>query len=640
MSDELKILFVEDLSSDYELAVHEIKSAGIHFQPACVETEQDYINALNSFHPDVIISDYSMPSFNGTKALKLALNHNPFCPFIILTGSMNEETAVDCLKSGATDYVLKERIKRLPYAVKESIDRKKAFLQREEALKKLKSSEEQLRQAQKIANIGSWEFDFNTGLATVSDEAKNIYGIYENSLSIDEVKRMVVKSYRPLLDATLHDHINLGKPYDLEFQIIRNSDKVVRYVHSMAQFDKEKNCLLGIIRDITEKKVNQKLQQEIILAKESAKFKHDFLAHISHEIRTPLTGIEGIVDLMHKTPLNDQQKDYLETLRFSSENLKSIINEVLDYSKIEAGKINISPKPFKTQELFDKSTKLFHSICKKDLQFRCETDPAIPEYIFADRHRIFQIITNLLSNAVKYSHKGTVVLQAEKINTDTDVDFLVRISVKDDGPGIHPNLKKKLFKPFSQLHDADEMEIEGSGLGLSICRELSILLGGEIDVESKPGNGSRFWFTFKTQKAKPNDNLHDLGTTKKLNKQKSLNILLVEDKVVNQKVIVLMLESLGHSVVVAGNGKEAVRIFKPDVFDLVLMDIQMPVMNGIQATRKLKEIYQDQLPPIVGLSAGAMQGDREKYIQMGLDEYLIKPVKSEDFNRMINVLHE
>jgi len=640
MSDELKILFVEDLSSDYELAVHEIKSAGIHFQPACVETEQDYINALNSFHPDVIISDYSMPSFNGTKALKLALDHNPFCPFIILTGSMNEETAVDCLKSGATDYVLKERIKRLPYAVKESLDRKKAFLQREEALKKLKSSEEQLRQAQKIANIGSWEFNFNTGCATASEEAKNIYGIYEDSLTIDEVKRMAVESYRPLLDAALHDHINLGKPYDIEFQIIRNTDKVVRYVHSMAQFDKEKNCLLGIIRDITEKKVNQKLQREIILAKESAKFKHDFLANISHEIRTPLTGIEGIVDLMYKTPLNDHQKDFLETLRFSSENLKNIINEVLDYSKIEAGKINISPKPFGTQELFDKAEKLFHSICKKELSFRCEKDPGIPKNIFADRHRIFQIITNLLSNAVKYSHKGTVVLLAEKINTDANGDFLIRISVKDEGPGIHPKLKMKLFKPFSQLHDADEMEIEGSGLGLSICRELSILLGGEIDVESELGKGSRFWFTFKTKEAEKEETYGDLETSKKLRKHKALNILLVEDKVVNQKVIVLMLESLGHSVIIASNGHEAVQIFKPGVFDLVLMDIQMPVMNGVEATRKLKDMYQNQLPPIIGLSAGAMQGDREKYIQLGLDEYLTKPVRSEDFNRLISILHQ
>ncbi|MFW5757705.1 MAG: response regulator [Bacteroidota bacterium] len=640
MRDKLKILFVEDLSSDYELAVHEIKTAGIDFQSICVETEADFTDALQSYQPDIIISDYSMPSFDGTKALELTIDHNPFCPFIILTGSMNEETAVDCLKSGATDYVLKERIKRLPYAVKESLERKRAFLQKEEALKKLKSSEEQLRQAQKVANIGSWEFNFNTGLVSASDEAKSIYGVQENNITIEEVQNMVVKSYKSALDTALYDHIQLGKPYDIEFQIVRKSDKVVRYVHSMAQFDKEKNCLVGIIRDITEKKVNQKLQQEIILAKESAKFKHDFLAHISHEIRTPLTGIEGIVDLMQKTTLTEQQKDYLETLRFSSDNLKNLINEVLDYSKIEAGKISISPKPFKTKELFDKSEKLFYSICKKDLKFRCEIDPAIPEEIIADRHRIFQVITNLLSNAVKYSYKGTVALQAQKLNTNPDGGFLIRISVKDQGPGIHPKLKNKLFKPFSQLHDPDELEIEGSGLGLSICRELSILLGGEIDVESEPGKGSHFWFTFNTRKAEKTKTYVDLKTTKRLNKHKELNILLVEDKVVNQKVIVLMLEALGHSVVVASNGQEALQVFRPGIFDLILMDIQMPVMNGVKATRKLKEMYQDQLPPVIGLSAGAMQGDREKYIQQGLDEYLIKPVRSEDFNRMISKLHQ
>ncbi len=640
MNEKLKILFVEDLSSDYELAVHEIKTAEIDFEPRRVETEPEFFSALRSFDPDVVISDYSMPSFNGTRALEISMEYNPFCPFIILTGSMNEETAVDCLKSGATDYVLKERIKRLPYAVKESLDRKSTLLQKEEALKKLRSSEDQLKQAQKIANIGSWEFNFNTGLATASDEARNIYGVYENSFSIDQVQGMVVESYRPILDAALYDHIHLGKPYDIEFQVIRANDKVIRHVHSMAQYDKDKNCLVGIIRDITEKKVNQKLQQEIILAKESAKFKHDFLAHMSHEIRTPLTGIEGIVDLMDKTPLNDIQKDYLETLRFSSENLKNIINEVLDYSKIEAGKININPRPFKTTELFDKAEKLFHSICKKDLKFQCKTDKNIPENLYADKHRIFQIITNLLSNAVKYSDKGTVVLHAEKMNAADDGYFHVRITIEDQGPGIHPKLKKKLFKPFSQLHDPDEMEIEGSGLGLSICRELSILLGGEIDVNSELGKGSQFWFTFKTQKAEPEKQGSDLNTPKKLHKQKSLKILLVEDKVVNQKVIALMLESLGHSVVIANNGKEAVQVFKPDVFDLLLMDIQMPVMNGVEATRKLKEMYQDQLPPIIGLSAGAMQGDREKYIQMGLDEYLIKPLKTDGFNHMISRLNQ
>lgn len=640
MSEILKILFVEDLSSDYELAVHEIKTAKIDFEPIRVETESEFFSALRSFDPDVIISDYSLPSFNGTRALEISMEYNPFCPFIILTGSMNEETAVDCLKSGATDYVLKERIKRLPYAVKESLVRKSTLLQKEEALKKLRSSEDQLKQSQKIANIGSWEFNFNTGLVTASEEAKNIYGVYENSFSIDQVQEMVVESYRPTLDAALYDHIHLGKPYDVEFQVVRYDDKVIRHVHSIAQFDKDKNCLVGIIRDITEKKVNQKLQQEIILAKESAKFKHDFLAHMSHEIRTPLTGIEGIVDLMGKTPLNDIQKDYLETLRFSSENLKNIINEVLDYSKIEAGKININPRPFKTTELFDKAEKLFHSICKKDLKFQCKTDKKIPENLYADKHRIFQIITNLLSNAVKYSHRGTVVLHAERIDADDDDYFYVRIAIDDQGPGIHPKLKKKLFKPFSQLHDPDEVEIEGSGLGLSICRELSILLGGEIDVNSELGKGSQFWFTFKTQKAEPEKQGSDLNTPKKLHKQKSLNILLVEDKVVNQKVIALMLESLGHSVVIANNGKEAVQVFKPDVFDLVLMDIQMPVMNGVEATRKLKEMYKDQLPFIIGLSAGAMQGDREKYIQMGLDEYLIKPVKTEDFNHMISRLNQ
>lgn len=637
MAEKLKILFVEDLLTDYELAVFEIKKAGINVESMRVDTEEEFQRALQSFDPQIVISDYSMPSFDADQALKLCLEHNPYLPFIVLTGSINEETAVNCLKSGATDYILKERIKRLPYAVKEAMARWEMHIQREQYLSKLKDSENRLKQAQKIANIGDWVFNIETGLVSASDQAMEIYGVDQDQMLIKEVQDIVLSQYRPMLDRTLKEHIETGKPYDVEYRIKRVNDGQVRYIHSIAEYNKETNCLTGIITDITEKRINEFLRQEIILARESANFKRDFLAQMSHEIRTPLTAIEGITELMEKSTLNEVQKDYMETLHFSVETLKNIINEVLDYSKIEAGKIVIIPVPFRSLEIPEKSEKFFHSICKKPLRFKAEGFENLPEYIVADKQRLFQIITNLLSNAVKYCPKGLVKLRAAVDQVIRENEIQIKIEVIDEGPGIHPGLKKNLFKPFSQIHsENDDIVIEGTGLGLSICKELAVLMGGETGVESEPGQGSCFWFTFVAQTGKLDEEPGDAAQKGKPSRR-SLKILLAEDKVINKKVISLMLSSLGHDVVAVENGLEALNMCKKDNFDLVLMDIQMPVMDGIEATKRIIADCTDH-PPVVGLSANAMDHEKEKYIQSGMADYIIKPFKTDDIIKVIEKL--
>ncbi|MFN2395015.1 MAG: response regulator [Bacteroidales bacterium] len=637
MTEKLKILIVEDLLTDYELAVFEIEKAGITVESIRVDTEEEFRRALQSFDPQIVISDYSMSSFDADKALKISLEHNPYLPFIILAGSINEETAVNCLKSGATDYVLKERIKRLPYAVKEAMARNQVQVQREQYLSKLKESENRLKQAHKIASIGSWEFNFDTGLVSASEEAKEIYGIDQDQIPIKEIQAMAIGQYRPMLDRAIKEHIETGRPYDVKFRIQRAKDGETRYVHSMAEYNRDTNCLVGIITDITEKKTNEFLRQEIMLARESTNIKRDFLAQMSHEIRTPLTAIEGIAELMEKSTLNEVQKDYMETLHFSVESLKNIINEVLDFSKIEAGKIVISPVSFRTLEIPEKTGKFFHSICKKPLRFKAEGFENLPEFIVADKQRIFQIITNLLSNAVKYCSKGLVKLRAAVDQNIGENEMRIKIEVIDEGPGIHSELKKNLFKPFSQLHSGnDDVVIEGTGLGLSICKELAVLMGGETGVESEHGKGSCFWFTFTAQTGKLTEAKDDAAQKGKLSKR-SLKILLAEDKEVNKKVISLMLSSLGHDVVAVENGLEAFNMCKKVNFDLVLMDVQMPVMDGIEATQKIISECADH-PPVVGLSANAMEHERKKYIQAGMADYIIKPFKTDDIVKVIEKL--
>ncbi|MBS4013121.1 MAG: response regulator [Bacteroidetes bacterium] len=386
------------------------------------------------------------------------------------------------------------------------------------------------------------------------------------------------------------------------------------------------------------------LEQEMEIARKSVEFKQNFLANMSHEIRTPLTGILGMADIIAKTELNDQQQEYLNTLIQSGENLREIIGLILNYSKLEAGHVKLKNVDFSISHLLSNLENLYKPLCeKKGLRFENIVSSQLPEFVNSDMHKINQILNNLLSNAVKFTDSGEIQVKAfldnkqvQGVQKDKKLIF-VRIEVRDTGRGMGVQEQKRIFLPFTQIEQDQVRTFEGTGLGLSISKELTKILGGEIGVKSSTDNGSTFWFTFKagiTENAKQQNPKQE---ERMEDKHKNLNILLVEDKPVTQKVVKLILNSLGHNVDFANNGEEALSNFKQGKHHLVLMDIQMPVMDGITATRKLREMYRE-LPPIVGLSANAFEGDREKYMALGLDEYLTKPVKEEDFVNLINRL--
>jgi PAS domain S-box-containing protein len=401
-----------------------------------------------------------------------------------------------------------------------------------------------------------------------------------------------------------------------------------------------------VVRDISERIRAQELESEVKIARETIEFKQKFLASMSHEIRTPLTGVLGMAEILSKTPLNETQSDYLETLILSGESLREIINVVLDYSKIEAGGLVLKPEKFRFSSLVKNAENLFYSICKKDIGFGSLIDPEIPLFLLADASKINQIITNYLSNAVKFTRKGSIDIDAIfnghktiKDERGKEIQMVeIMIMVKDSGIGIEEDQQKHLFTPFYQADNQGKRIFEGTGLGLSICKELAALMGGSVGVNSKPGEGSTFWFTFLgeeimelTADDKPQKTVFPIS-----GKRKNLNILVAEDKKLNQKVINIMLKGMGHNVSFYCNGKSAFEAFKPGLFDLIIMDIEMPVMDGVTATQKLKTTYKDQTPPIVGLSANALEGDREKYLALGLDEYLSKPLKIQDIKGLID----
>ncbi len=468
---------------------------------------------------------------------------------------------------------------------------------------------------------------FDPGWKAINEEGRNLSAEEHPSVITlrtgKAVYNFVMGIYNPQLDA--HKWININS-----IPIFKNNNENLYQV-------------ITTFEDITQRKLSEKekrkrekLERKIAIAEEALMFKQNFLANMSHEIRTPLTGILGMADILAKTKLGAEQSEYLNTIQQSGENLREIINNILDFSKIEAGQVQLKKRIFPMENIFNSAESLFKSICKKPITFLYEHDKELPGYVIADERKIMQVITNFISNAVKFTEKGKIKLSA-KLEHRKEKTIQVKISVSDTGIGIPVNLQKKLFQPFAQADYSDTRQFEGTGLGLSICKKLVQLHRGKIGVNSSPNKGSAFWFTFEAEEASPGNYLKTKTNGVANKKPVNLKILLVEDKLVNHKVIKLLLNSHGHEVTLAENGKKALQVFKPGKFDLILMDIQMPVMDGISATKALREKY-TALPPIVGLSANAFEGDREKYMDKGLDEYLTKPFNVDDFMRVMDEL--
>jgi PAS domain S-box-containing protein len=397
---------------------------------------------------------------------------------------------------------------------------------------------------------------------------------------------------------------------------------------------------LFVMRDISHLIEHERMTQEIELNKKNLQFKQKFLASLSHEIRTPLSGIVGIAELLEKTNLDDTQKDFVNTLVNSSENLREIIDQVLDFSKIEAGKVKLNKTVFSPASILNYAKETFALICKKNIVFESATDTPLPNAIFADQKRIMQVMNNLLVNAIKFTEEGKITVRYSDEKLDDGKTIKVKIGVSDTGIGIDPKLQKQIFTPFSQVDEIDTEKYHGIGLGLTICREIVTLHGGEIGVISKIGEGSHFWFTFVAEVPESRSFLSSQkGSLQEKVLTQSLKILLAEDKPVTQKVVKLQLTAMGHNVTLAPNGKRVLEIFNPGQFDLILMDIQMPEMDGITATKIIREKY-DNIPPIIGLSANAFEGDKEKYMAQGLDDYLTKPFRSADFKKLVNKLFQ
>ena len=389
-----------------------------------------------------------------------------------------------------------------------------------------------------------------------------------------------------------------------------------------------------ILRDMTERKQAELAKQE-------------FLAMISHEVRTPISAVTGMASLLLNTNLSLEQQDFVKIIETSGNALLAIINDFLDFSKIESGKMELEAQPFSLQSCVNEALYMLAPKAKeKGLKLTFIDTSQLFSLIVADITRLRQILINLLSNAIKFTETGSIEVSAIAREMDRSLDgkksYEIQFAVKDTGIGIPRDRTERLFKAFSQVNSSITREYGGTGLGLAICKKLSELMGGRIWVESEPGVGSTFYFTITApvMEEKVQNSSKDVGINTRIAEQHPLKILLVEDNVVNQKIVRHLLQRMGYEADIANNGLEALSALRRQSYNVVLMDVQMPEMDGVTATEHIcKEWAKENRPWIVALTASGMWGERDRCLASGMNDYLCKPVRIQELIQVLQRCH-
>ena len=675
MNPSLRLLHLEDSARDAELIGLWLEDAGLACDITWVNGRQSFEAALAGQPFDLVLSDYNVPGYDGLSALKHVRQVQPDLPVIIISGGLSEEEAVDCLKAGATDYVLKQRPQRLDNAVR------RALLERDERVALRRAQDEIARQNADL------ELRVRARTAELQEANRFLDSVIENIPNMIFIKdaadlrfvrlnrageELLGHSRDQLLGKNDYDFfpetqadfftscdrevLALGTVKDIPEEAVQTRNKGGRILHTrkipLLDESGQPQYLLGISEDITPAKeregeilrLNAALERRTAEADSANQAKSNFLATMSHEIRTPMNGMFGMLELLSLSGLNPEQQGTLEIVRESGQSLLRIIDDILDFSKIEAGKLEIRPAAASIAKLVASVNDTYAgNASAKGLLLRQAVDPHISPVLVVDSLRLRQILNNFVSNAIKFTAKGCVDIEA-KLIARSDGQEQVCFSVRDTGMGISPQDQQRLFQPFSQIDGEATRRAAGTGLGLSICRRLAELMGGDVKMASEVGRGTTLTLTLALPVARPGDLQTEGGQDPSSAatggssaapgvepaRADGTLVLVADDHPVNRMLLVRQMQTLGYAAESVEDGAQALEQWKTGRFAIVISDCNMPRMDGYELARAIRSIEASEgraRTPIIACTANALPDEAAKCSAAGMDDCVVKPVQ-------------
>jgi len=651
--DSFHILIIDDDEIDRMALKRSLRKANVDAKTVEASSLAQAREKIKLHSYDCVFLDYRLPGGNGVELLQEFRTQGYEMPVVIVTSHADSSLAVQVMKAGGSDFIPKEYLNPdlIGQVLLNAIRTTESERERKKAVKALRYSQARLAEAQRIAHLGHWELDLHSEEFECSDQFFELLG-YQESEFPEHVSFVFIANHstptsvsklRTALDQCIEEKMEL----ELDIQIrrtdgsIRDMEIHFRPIVKMGMIGR----IRGTLQDITfRKKIEAQLIEAKNAAERSALAKEEFLANMSHEIRTPMNAMLGFAKLLQETPLNDTQKDYLNAIDLSGEALLAIINDILDLSKIEAGHMRFEAKPFSLRESFRTIEQIFKAkVDSKGLSLTSLIGPGVPDCLTGDQVRLNQVLINLVGNAIKFTEEGQIDVEVKSIHEEAGrVKLLFEVS--DTGIGIPEEKQRSIFESFTQVSGETTRKFGGTGLGLTICKRIVELQGGKIGVQSEVGEGASFFFELVFQticESEATDSPTLQPSTPSLTEldYSVLRILVVEDNPLNQLLVSRILEGMDISFQLAQTGKEALAHLEKSDFDLILMDIQMPGMDGYQATRTIRNMPPPKgETPIVALTAHAFAEEKAKCIEAGMNDFLPKPFQPDQLRALLRKL--